>query len=288
MQLFAQTVIDGLLIGGIYIALATGFSLCYGVMDVVDFAVGEWVMVGAFATYFLQSWLGWDAVAFLPAAFLVCALLGYLMQPLIRRVTGGRRPMPMLMGLVFTFGVAVFLRGLALSAFGFNFRSLQTVFTGNVQLLGTVPTLRLIAFAVGAACALLLIYVLYRTRIGVAVRATAQDRTSAELMGVDVSRLGAWVYAVYAGFTGMAGALLGALFSVHGEMGIRYTIFAFFIVVLAGMGYVPGVILSSLLLGLVQSLTAVYVGGNYTLFALFAALYLVLLIAPRGLLGRGH
>lgn len=287
MELFVQTLINGILIGGTYIAISLGFSLAFGVMDIVDFAVGEWVMVGAFTAYFVQQALGWDALALAPFSFLVAFAGGYLVHPLIHRVTSGRRPEPVLMGLVFTFGLAVMLRGLALSAFGFDFRSVDTVFEGNVNLIGTVPTLRLIAFLTAVALTVATIALLYFTRVGMAIRATAQDKINASLQGVEINRLSRLVYAGYAGLTGMSGAILGALFSVWAEMGVRYTIFAFFVVVLAGMGYLPGVIFASLALGLLQAFVASYLGAQYTLLILFAALYVTLLVAPRGLFGKG-
>lgn len=287
MHLFLQTLINGLLIGGLYIAISLGFSLSFGVMDVVDFAVGEWVMVGAFTAYFLQQATGWDPLLLMPFSFAVTSALGLAVHPLLHRVTGGRRPRPALMGLVFTFGVATLLRGSALTAFGYDFRSLRTQFTGSLSLVGQIPTLRLVTGLIALGLTLAALGVLYRTRFGMAVRATAQDKVNAALQGVDIRRLSALVYALHTGLTGMAGALLGALFSVWAEMGVRYTIFAFFVVVLAGMGYLPGVIVASLALGVLQSFVATYLGAQYTLLILFGALYLVLLVAPKGLFGKG-
>jgi len=287
MELLLQTVVNGLLIGGLYIAISLGLSLSFGVMDIVDFAVGEWVMVGAFTAFLLQQATGWDPIVLMPASFVVTFVLGWVIHPLLQRAIGGRSPRPALMSLVFTFGVATILRGTALSTFGYDVRSIQTRFTGNVEFLGEIPTLRLLAGMIAATLTILALFVLYRTRFGMAVRAAAEDKVSAALQGVDVRQLSNVIYAFHSGLTGMAGAVLGALFSVSAEMGMRYTIFAFFIVVLAGMGYIPGVIVGSLGLGLLQSFVATYVGAQYTLLILFAALYLALLLAPKGVFGKG-
>lgn len=282
-----QTLINGLLIGGTYIAISLGFSLSFGVMDIVDFATGEWVMVGAFTAFFLQRVTGWETLSLMPFSFAMAFAGGFLLHPLISRVTSGRRPRPVLMGLVFTFGVATLLRGAALTAFGFDFRSIQTQYDGSIELFGTIPTLRLIAFLTAIGLTVAAMVLLYHTRTGMAIRATAQDKVNAALQGVDIRRLTRLVYASHTGLSGMAGVLLGALFSVWAEMGVRYTIFAFFVVVLAGMGYLPGIIFASLALGVLQAFVATYWGAQYTLLLLFGALYLTLLVAPRGLFGKG-
>ncbi len=289
MDLFLQTIIDGALIGGLIIVVGVGFSLCFGVMHIVDFAVGEWIMLGAYTAYWLVRLLGQDPMAYLPLIFVLFFAAGWLVYPLILRAVSGRRHHPALMGLVFTFGLSTLAKGGALSAWGHHVRSVSTWLSGQSVSLGatTVPALRLAGFVFGVMVTVLFMIFLYRSRLGLAIRATAQDREMAALLGVDVRRVGALVYATYAGITGMTGVLLGALFSIHATMGVRYVIFAFFVVVLAGMGYVPGVIVAGLLLGVVQSFVGVYVGGRYTLLALFLLMYLTLLAAPRGILRRG-
>ncbi len=289
MELFLQTLIDGALIGGLIIVVGVGFSLCFGVMHIVDFAVGEWVMLGAYTAYWLVRYLGQDPMIYLPLIFALFFAAGWLIYPLIYRAVSGRRHHPALMGLVFTFGLSTLAKGGALSAWGYHVRSVSTWLSGQSVSLGvtTLPALRLAGFVFGVLTTVLFMIFLYGTRLGVSIRATAQDRETAALLGVDVRRVGALVYATYAGLTGMTGVLIGALFSIHAAMGAKYVIFAFFVVVLAGMGYVPGVIVAGLLLGLIQSFVGVYISGRYTLFALFLLMYVSLLVAPRGILRRG-
>ncbi|MDQ7843088.1 MAG: branched-chain amino acid ABC transporter permease [Armatimonadota bacterium] len=289
MELFLQTLIDGGLIGGLIIVVGVGFSLCFGVMHIVDFAVGEWVMLGAYAAYWLVRYLRQDPMVYLPLIFALFFAAGWLVYPLIYRAVSGRRHHPALMGLVFTFGLSTLIKGGALSAWGYHVRSVSTWLSGQSVTLGvtTFPALRLAGFVFGVLATVLFMVFLYGTRLGVSIRATAQDRETAALLGVDVRRVGALVYGTYAGLTGMTGVLIGALFSIHAAMGAKYVIFAFFVVVLAGMGYVPGVIVAGLLLGLIQSFVGVYISGRYTLLALFLLMYLSLLVAPRGILRRG-
>ena len=122
---------------------------------------------------------------------------------------------------------------------------------------------------------------------GLAVRAVAQDRDNAGLMGVDVKRVSAYVYGIYTGMTASAGVLIATIYSVNPEVGVRYTLFAFFVAVLAGLGSVGGVLAAGLALGLVESLVGPYIGARYSLLVVFSVLFLVLLVAPKGILGRG-
>ena len=289
MELFLQTIIDGLLIGGLIIIVGIGFSLCFGVMHIVDFAVGEWVMLGAYAGYLMVRYFGHDPMIYLPVIFLIFCALGWMIYPLIFRAVSGKRHNPVIMGLVFTFGLSILIKGGALWVWGYHIQSITTWLSGKGISFGvvTVPALRVSGFAFGILVTLLFMLFLYKTKFGIIIRATAQDRDTANLLGTDVRKVGALVYSLYAGITGMSGVLIGALFSIHAAMGAKYATLAFFVVVLAGMGYVPGVLVAALVLGLLQSFVTVYIGGRYTLAALFLVMYGVLLITPKGILKRG-
>ena len=289
MELFLQTVVDGLLIGGLIIIVGIGFSLCFGVMHIVDFAVGEWVMLGAYAGYLMVRYFGHDPMIYLPVIFLIFFVLGWLVYPLIFRAVSGKGHNPVIMGLVFTFGLSIIAKGGALSVWGYHIQSITTWLSGKSLSIGlvTVPALRFSGFLFGLLVTLLFMAFLYKTKFGIIIRATAQDRDTANLLGADVRKVGAFVYSLYAGVTGMSGVLIGALFSIHAAMGAKYSILAFFVVVLAGMGYVPGVLVAAIVLGLLQSFVTVYIGGRYTLAALFLVMYGVLLITPKGILRRG-
>ena len=131
MSLFFQTLVNGLLVGGLYVTISIGFSLAFGVLDVVDFAVGEWVMLGAFAGVAFQSWFHVDPFAALPVVFLVFAGVGALLAPLIYRVRTSQYARPALMALAFTFGLATLARGTMLTAVGFDPRTVHTSFANG-------------------------------------------------------------------------------------------------------------------------------------------------------------
>ena len=288
-MILLQAVVTGLMIGGLYVAISIGFSLAFGVLDVVDIAVGMWVVLGAFAAVMAREWFGLDPLAVLPLAFLLFAGIGWLLGPLIYRVRTSRYALPALMGLAFTFGLATLIRGGLLTAFGYDPRSVRTTMVaGSWDLFGiAVPSIRAFGFGFALVATGLFIGFLYFTRTGLAIRATAQSRETAGLMGVDVKRMSTLVYAIYTGLTAMSGVLIGAVYSMSPEVGLRYTLFAFFVVVLAGLGSILGVLVAGLFLGVLQSLTTTYVGADYTLMVVFGVLFLVLLVFPHGISRRG-
>ena len=289
MQLLAQTVIDGLLVGGLYVAISIGFSLAFGVLDVVDFAVGEWVVLGAFAGVASRSWLGIDPIAFLPAVFVVFAAIGLLVAPLIYRVRTSRYARPALMALAFTFGIAMFARGVMLTSIGFDPRTVETHLVSGTLMIGGIhlPWLRLAGFIFAIISTALFMGFLFFTRTGLAVRAAAQNKRNASLMGIDVKRLSSLVYAIYAGLTAMAGVLIGAIYSFTAQIGPQYSLLAFFVVVMAGLGSIGGVLVAGLFLGVLQAIVTVYIGADYTLAIVFGVLFLILLVSPQGVLRRG-
>jgi branched-chain amino acid transport system permease protein len=289
MHLLIQTLVNGLLVGGLYVTISIGFSLAFGVLDVVDFAVGEWVMLGAFVGVASGAWLGIDPIAFLPAVFVIFAFVGSLVAPLIYRVRTSRYARPALMALAFTFGIATLARGSMLTAVGFDPRTVNTDIVSGTATLGGIhmPWLRLAGFLFAVVSTALFVAFLFLTRTGLAVRATAQNKQYAGLMGVDVKRVSTLVYAIYAGLTAMAGVIIGAIYSVTAQVGPQYALLAFFVVVLAGLGSVGGVLIAGLFLGILQAVVTVYIGANYTLAVVFGVLFAVLLVSPRGLLRRG-
>ena len=291
--LLPQALVDGFLIGGIYVTIAIGFSLAYGVMHIIDFAVGEWIMLGAFLGFYLNRWLTVEPLLFLPLVFVVFAAIGYLFQPVIHRVLSGKKGNPLLMALVFTFGLALMIKGLGLTVFGFYSHSIPSALSAGSFSLAmgpifvTVPVIRLTGLIYALAITLALHYLLKKTDFGLAVRALSQNKDAAGLMGINAKRTSSYVYGIYVGISAMSGVLIGCIFSISAQMGSQYTVFSFFVVVLAGMGYLSGVPWAAFLLGVVQSFFLIYFNPGWTLLAVFGILYAVLLVSPKGLFGKG-
>lgn len=289
MALFLQTLLNGLLIGGIISTFTLSFQLCFGVLHVIDFAVGGWVLLGGYLGYYTATGLGVDGFFAIPIAFVLFGAIGYLIGPVIYNVRNSRTARPELMALALTFGLFTLLRGGMLTAWGFNTHTVPSALAGQSVTLGpvTVPLIRLAAAVFAALIAGGLFLFLYRTRYGLAIRATAQNRHNAGLMGVNIRRLSATVYGLYAGITTMAGVLMAMVYSVNPEGGLRYALFAFFVSVLAGLGSLGGAIVAALMLGAVEAFVSTYVGASYSQLAIFATLFVVLIVSPRGILKRG-
>jgi branched-chain amino acid transport system permease protein len=293
MELLPQALADGVMLGAIYIIIAVAFSLVYGVMHVIDFAVGEWIMLGAFVGFHLNQWTGVDPFLLLPAVFALFAGVGYLFQPLVQRVLSGHRGNPLLMGLVFTFGLSLMFRGLAQTVFGFYSHSTPSALSNGSHFIQrgsffvTFSSVRLAGLAYAVVITGALHWLLKYSDFGLGVRALALNKDAAGLMGVNARRTSALVYAIYVGISAMTGVIIGTILSTSAKMGPDYTIFAFFVVVLAGMGYLAGVPAAAFLLGLIQSFFLIYLDPGYTLLAVFLVLYGILLVSPTGLFRKG-
>jgi branched-chain amino acid transport system permease protein len=286
MILFLQSLLNGILLGGIYAACAAGFSLAFGVMGIVNLSHGDFVMLGAFVTYWLFFLLGWDPFLTLPLTLTILFILGYFLQKLtLNRLTGA----PPIMSYLLTFGLHLVLSGLALRAWTADYRTLNTVYTGlNFNLLGLIlPYSRVATFLLAMVLILGLSFLLYRTEVGRAIRATAQDGEMARLMGVRIFRIYAFTFAVSVAITGLAGSLIAQTFVIYPQMGLPFTITAFCVVVLGGLGYVPGTLLGGLILGIFESLSTTYLTAGLSMALTFFLLLIMLLVRPGGILGKG-
>lgn len=285
-MLLIQALVNGLLLGGVYALYSAGFSLIFGVMGVINIAHGELIMLGAFTTFWLYQGLGLDPFLTLPFSLAALFGLGYWLHRLvIGRVAGA----PPVMSYIMTFGLHLVLANLALIAFTADPRTITTAWSGASLRLGpiTVPLVKL------ATCliALVVVYLLHRllqtSRLGRSIRATAQDREAARLMGIDVRRVFALTFGLGAAVTGLAGGLVAIFRHIEPGMGLPYTITAFCVVVLGGMGYLPGALLGGLILGVVGSLATALLTPGWSTALTFFLLLVVLIVRPAGITGRG-
>jgi branched-chain amino acid transport system permease protein len=286
MLLFIQALINGILLGGIYAACAAGFSLAFGVMRVVNLSHGDFVMLGAFTTYWLFVLAGIDPFLTLPISLVTLYFLGFLLQRIaINRLMG----MPPILSYLLTFGLHLVLSNSALRVWTADYRSMKTTYTGlNLNLGGVVfPVSRMATFLLALVLIAGLHLLLYRTEIGRAVRATAQDREMARLVGVKIYRIYTFTFALAAAITGLAGSLISNTFIIYPQMGLPFTITAFCVVVLGGMGYVPGTLWGGLILGVMESLTTTYLTAGLSLALTFFLLLIMLILRPQGIFGKG-
>lgn len=279
-----QSLISGLLIGGVYSLVAMGLTLIFGVLGIINFAHGALMAMGMYITYFAYQYLGMDPFVSLVISIPSLFLVGVGLQRwVIGRVMGAAEHNQLLL----TLGLALFLENGYLAFFSADPRSVQAVYSGSRFLLGdTVVSLpRVYAFAAGLALGGLLWMVLTRTDLGKSIRAAAQERDGAALVGIDVPRINGIAFGLGTAAAGAAGSVIMPFFTVTPTTGETFNITAFVVVVLGGMGNVPGAMVGGLLVGLAEALGAVFLPGSSKQLAVFLIFIVVLLFRPAGLFG---
>jgi len=280
----AQAVINGLLIGGIYALVSIGVTLIFGVVKIVNFAQGEFVMIGMYLSFFLATRLGVDPLASLLLTMPALFVIGMLVQHfLIRRVLAlGDMPQIFL-----TFALSLLLMNVVLLLFSANYRTVQTHYTEAALHLGSlyVSVAKLIAFAVAMALSAVLWVFLRATDLGKAMRAAAQNRDVAMLMGINPDRVFAVAVGVALALAGAAGSLLMPFYPAYPLVGQVFVLMAFVAVVLGTLGNVTGALIASLMMGVAESLGIQFVGADSGLIVVFLMLLATLAFRPNGLFG---
>ncbi|HEV8014325.1 MAG TPA: branched-chain amino acid ABC transporter permease [Stellaceae bacterium] len=278
-MLLAQILLNGVLLGGLYGLMALGMALVWGVLNIVNLAHGAFVMLGGYCVYFLYTGLGIDPFAALPIATAVMFAFGYALQ---RYVLNLIIRSALLNTLLITFGLDVVLTYLAQLAFTADFRTINPSYAGdNVTIFGlTLPLLRFAAFLAALLLATLLFALLRRTRIGRAIRATAQNLTAARLYGVDPARLYALTFGLGAALAGAAGGLYGMVSQVTPYIGATLTAKSFVISIMGGLENPFGIVLGGIVIGVIEALASLYIGPTFTDAISFGLLVLILIARP--------
>lgn len=285
MSLLLQTLLDGLVLGGVFSLAAAGFSLIFGVMNVVNLTHGIIVLIGAYLAWAAQHWLGLDPLLSIPLVMLVLFGAGYVYQRTLIQSAVDRSSL--LASLLVTFGVALVLRNILVLVFGPDFKSITPAYAFTNIKLGplTLDVVRVSALVASLALIALLAFVLYRTDWGRVIRATAQQDFAAGLCGVNVRHVYGLTFGVASAFAGAAGAVIGIVLPFAPPDEGHWTMKAFAVVVLGGVGSPAGALLGGLLLGLINTFTAQYLGPAFPNAMMFLVLVLMLLVRPHGLLG---
>jgi len=285
LELFAQVLVNGILQGGLYAVMALGLALVWGVLNIVNLAHGAFIMLGGYGSWYLYTYAHIDPFLGLPLTAAVMFALGYALQRgLLNLVIRA----PMFNTLLITFGLEVVLTYLAQLVFTADFRTINPPYAGSNLALGPVvlPLARLAAFAVAIALAVGMWLLLLHTRLGRAIRATAQNLVAARLYGVEPRHLYALTFGLGIALAGSAGTLYGTVSQINPYIGAALTAKSFAISIIGGLENPLGVIVGGLFLGIVESLTTLYVGQTFADVASFGTLVLVLVARPGGLLGR--
>ena len=285
MDLLAQILVNGTLQGGLYAVMALGLALVWGVLNIVNLAHGAFIMLGGYASWYLYTYAHIDPFLGLPFTVAVMFAFGYALQRgLLNLVIRA----PMFNTLLITFGLEVVLTYLAQLVFSADFRTINPPYAGNSLAWGPVvlPVARLAAFGVAIVLTVGMWLFLLHTRLGRAIRATAQNLVAARLYGVEPRHLYAMTFGLGIALAGAAGALYGTVSQINPYIGASLTAKSFAISIIGGLENPLGVIVGGLFLGIVESLTTVYIGQTFADVASFGILVLVLIVRPSGLLGK--
>jgi branched-chain amino acid transport system permease protein len=279
-----QVVVSGLLMGAVYALFSSGLTLIWGMMNVVNFAHGDFVMLAMYAAFFAFTLLHLGPVWFVPIAAMLLFALGVIVYlGLVRHVARG----PMLAQILGTFGLALVLRYAAFWAFTADFVSLPENLVGGTFDLGgiRIQASRLLAGVVALVITLGMHLLLTRTALGSRLLAVAEDRNAAMLMGIRPDRMQALAWGLGGASTGIAGALIALFFYIAPTVGESLTLIGFVVVCLGGFGSVPGALIAGLAIGVIEALSAYLIGGVYQDVVVYALFLAVLWVRPQGLLG---
>lgn len=284
--MISQQLINGLTIGSVYALVALGYTLAYGILDLINFAHGDVYMMGAFLAFALITFLKLNAFLAFFIAVLLCGLLGVLIELVaFRSVRHGARSSQ----LISAIGVSVVLENFAMLTWGSDTKPFPQVFNLHVFKLKqlTISTMQIEIIVVSVVLMLLLYFLIYKTRIGIAMRATSQDSPTTSLMGINVNKIISITFSVGSVLGAAAGILIGLYYnSVVFNMGYTIGLKAFVAAVLGGIGNIPGTMVGGVILGLAESMGAILISAKYKDAFAFIILILVLLFKPTGLFGK--
>lgn len=284
-MIYFQILANGIVLGGLYACIAVGFSLVWGVLNVINMMHGSFIVLGAYVAYFAYAYLGIHPFASIVIAGVLLYLLGYGLQAgVINRVVMA----PVLITLTLTFGLDLILNNAMLVAFTADYRKVNLAHPlGSIEL-GPVflPGDRVAATVLAFVLTILLYRLLHDSRIGRAIVAVRMDREAAALMGVNVKRINAITFGIGALMAGAAGALISMIYPISPLDSSIFLFRAFVVCILGGLGSVPGAIVGGLALGIIESFGAFAFGSEHVTTLSFALLLLLLFVRPSGILGK--
>lgn len=282
-----QSLIDGILMGGVYALASLGLSLIFGVLKITNFAHGAMMTIGMYVVFVIASNFGLNPYLTLPVAMILMFMIGFLIQ---RFPIHYIEHAPSHNQLLLTLGMAYILENVLLAIFTPNYQTLSVKGFEKAWRLGdlTFAPAKVIAFLFVIVVTGCVYFLLYRTHTGSSIRASAQNETGARLMGINVRNIRAIAFGIGAVCTGIAGGLLTPIMSIYPTLGESFQLKCFVIAVLGGMGNLWGALLSGLLIGIVESLSGHFLGGSWSEMMIYGIFILILFVRPTGLFGRGN
>ncbi|WP_160689839.1 branched-chain amino acid ABC transporter permease [Clostridium sp. C2-6-12] len=283
---FLQQVINGLALGSVYALLALGYTMVYGIIQLINFAHGEIYMIGAFAGFYSASTLKLPLIPTLLVAMAASALAGIIIEKIAYKPL---RNSPRIALLITAIGISLFLQNAMRLLVGSNPKPFPDLINAGSINIGPVQieVKTILMFVVSALLVILLQFIVYKTKIGKAMRASSQDMEAASLMGINVDNTISLTFAIGSALAGIAGVLVAISYpSITPYMGAMPGLKAFVAAVLGGIGSIPGALVGGIAIGLLETFSKAYISTNFSDAIVFAILIVILLIKPSGLLGK--
>lgn len=287
--MLVEQLINGLTLGSIYVIVALGYTLVFGVLNIVNMGHGEIFMFGAFMGVVVTNILGWPLYIAFIVAIIVTAILGYFMETFALRPLRGKEGVSHLAPLISTIGVSIFLENLAHQLFGAGNQSFRSSLSEKSVMIGSIQVyyVQILIFIVAIILMAGLMLWLSKTKAGKALRASAEDLAIASLLGVNTKRMITMTVIIASAMGGIAGILVGIAFnSVNPQMGLLFGLKGLAIIILGGLGNVRGAIAGGLILGLSETFIVAYGNSGYRDAVAFIAIIIILIIRPQGIFGK--
>ena len=283
-HLFVQTLILGVLVGGVYALMSSGLTLIFGVMRVINVAHGAFLILGAYITYLLFQNFHIDPLVSMLITIPLLFVTGWVLQ----RYVLARIRNPEQTSVLVTFALALVMEGIMGAVFQTTFRSVKPSYATDAIILATyrIPVTRLMGFAAALVVILALYLILQYTDMGRAIRATIQDPRAAQLVGINVSRISALTFAMGVATAAAGGSLLSMIYSFNPASQGDWVARTLSIIVLGGMGSLPGAMLAALILGVMEQMTAIVITLYWSPIVFYFFLFITLIVRPRGLMGE--
>lgn len=284
---FIQQLINGLALGSVYALLALGYTMVYGIIQLINFAHGEIYMIGAFAGFYASTYFKLPLLPTLIIAMIASALTGFIVEKIAYKPL---RNSPRITLLITAIGVSLFLQNGMRILVGANPKAFPDLIRAKAIRITSglyIETKTILMFSVSALLVLLLQFIVYKTKVGKAMRAASQDIEAASLMGINVNNTISLTFAIGSALAGIAGVLVAISYpSITPYMGTMPGLKAFVAAVLGGIGSIPGALLGGLTMGILETLTKAYISTSFSDAIAFGVLIIILLIKPSGLLGK--
>lgn len=285
-MVFLQQLSNGVVIGVVYSLMAIGLSLIFGIMRLINFSHGEFYMLGAYISFYMCSLFNISPLISLFIAMVTVFLVGLFVEGTVIKYMRLKQS-PLQYSILLTFGISIFFQNFALIVFGPTYKRLPPLLKGVIQIGPIVQSKqRLLILCVGIILMIMFNYLIKKTKLGLAMRATAQSSEASMLIGIDVNKIYMATFGIGSSLAAAGGSLIAPMFFIYPTMGMIPISKSFVVIILGGLGSIQGAVLGGIIIGITETITCAYISAQYEAAVAFLIMILILVIKPTGLLGQ--